>query len=126
MFLSHVLRKGMSVKKNRLLSSPFLVAGLLFVMTFSLSIAAYAATWPGTWPVCGDQCRQYGPDGSQSPDQCNNCCFGSSGCGNSSGNDGSGCLACCNSYNYGNPNGNTHCQGEGPIPPMPAPVDPYG
>ncbi|HLK61455.1 MAG TPA: hypothetical protein VKU00_33205 [Chthonomonadaceae bacterium] len=117
------------MRKVRFLSNPFLVGGLLFVSTFCLSMAALATTWPGTWPDCGWGCWQYGPDGPNSnPDSCENCCNNpTTGCGRSTGPyDLAACVACCNSYNYGNPNGNTHCQGHGPIPAPPASVNPYG
>ncbi len=108
-------------------SNPFVVSVLSCLLFFSLTVAAFATTWPGHWPDCGWVCWDYGPDGSQSnPDSCGNCCSQNCLAGGGNGQfDYAGCVACCNAYNYGDPNGNTHCQGHGPITTAPViPIDP--
>lgn len=102
---------------------------LLGVMSFGITLAPFATTWPGTWPSCAGNCQQFEPGkNNQDISSCNTCCYSFDGCGGANDtrpNDTAACIACCNSYNYGNPNGNTHCQGSGPIPTLLTPVGPY-
>lgn len=84
--------------------NPLLLSFLLCLFTFCLTSAAFAATAP-FWPTCATPCVADGPGGAtQNLADCVACC---DGCNTSQGN--TRCLNCCTAYNFGNPNGPTHC-----------------
>ena len=113
-----------------------LTATLVGMLSFSLTIAAFAAQ-AGTWPViCGDS-SAYGPNGSscQPPagntdplwglHNCLPACYKQcdTNCPNIGGppNSNSICKDCCSNYNAGNagPNAPTHCSGASVGDPQP-------